>query len=128
MLSTISNSEKKKVPDIHAIVTLLLLISHQTFIHISPGRYNVLLDTDIFFFYVFSYFYQYGLNTANANITARQILQVYYESHYVIMYVFRSPSIYILIFWFIKFYTFDLLKLLYFVFILLKACMYIFCI
>lgn len=31
MLSMISNSEKKKVPDIRAIVTLLLLISHQTF-------------------------------------------------------------------------------------------------
>lgn len=42
-------SEEKKVPDIRAIVILLLLISHQTFIHISLRRDNVLDSTDISF-------------------------------------------------------------------------------
>jgi len=55
MLSTISNSQKKKVPDVRAIVTLLLLISHWTFIRISLG-YNVLLDP-IFFVYTLMLFW-----------------------------------------------------------------------
>jgi len=95
MLSTISNSEKRK----YLISTLLSHYSYSFHIKLLSLRRDTTYCWTSFFD-VFSHFYQYGLNTANANIMARQFLQVYYESH-VIMYISFSPSIYIFIlFWF----------------------------